>query len=773
MTATQSPLKRRLYSSWAFRGLFAKFLWVLVPVFLLLTVPSMAFLGQFEAQNEQEELASRIGSQAARVAASLERHDVAANPLLARDLLAFLAADRSFICAELQARDGGQILAAAPPNLGCVHQNSKQRLELTVGEDDTHTLVVQFSDTEIVASRKLHRSIEFSMLGIGFVLAVVAASLGFRLIVSKPLGQLLTAIRQNSETGERTAIQVSSNDELARSLSRSMACSGAKMSAKKSLQETNEKLRVSQQEFEQLSRELEVRVDERTLELANREEAFFESEQRFRDFAKASSDWFWEMDAQVRFSYFSDRFAEVAGIDPSALLGKTREETGIPNVDPAQWQRHLDALSNRQPFRNFVHPRVKPNGETVWLSINGVPHFDQEGIFKGFRGTGNDMTELVEAHQTAEQARLESERANRAKSEFLANMSHELRTPLNAIIGYAELLQEEAQDRQDRQLFDDISKVCKSARHLHGLVNDILDLSKIEADKMDINLDHVDIPTLIADVGDAVRPLVTKQANSFHIENAAEVNTLVTDGQMLRQALLNLLGNAAKFTHAGEVRLAVDQVGQDWLRFEVSDTGIGMSEEQISQVFEPFTQGDASISKNYGGTGLGLSLCRRFAELLNGRIERGERRRRRHPVHARLANPSGGARRLHGGIRMTQKDTESPMTRILIVEDNEINRDMLGRRLARRGFDVLCAIDGATAIAMTEAEAPDLILMDIGLGEDNGLDVTRQIRARGIRAEHSDYRANGPRNGVRPGQVPRRWLQRLRDEAGRVRKTTQ
>jgi PAS domain S-box-containing protein len=620
MSAIHSPLKSRLYSKWAFHGLFAKFLLVLIPMFLVLTVPGVVLLVQFEAHNEHEALASRIGGQAARVANSLARHNASVNLHMARDLLTFLTADRAFECAEFRTRKDGRVLATAPTHVGCLNQNSGHRLELPVGEDDAYTLVVQFSDTEVVEAQKVHRSIDLSMLGIGFSIAVVAASLGFRLIVNKPLGQLLTAIRKNLETGERTAIEVSSNDELATVIVAFNGMLRREDAREKILRETNEKLRASQQKFEQLSRELEIRVGERTLELANREAALFDSEQRFRDFAKASSDWYWEMDEHLRFSYFSDRFAEVAGVDPTALLGKTREETGNPNVDPAQWQRHLDALHDKIPFRNFVHPRVKQNGETVWLSINGVPYFDHERNFKGFRGTGNDTTKLMEAHQNAEQARLEAERANRAKSDFLANMSHELRTPLNAIIGYAELLQEEAQDRRDRLLFDDLSKVSKSAHHLHGLVNDILDLSKIEAEKMEVSFDHVDIPALIAEIADAVQPLVTENANALHIDNEAEVITLVTDSQMLRQALLNLLSNATKFTHAGAIRLTVNQSGQDWLQFEVSDTGIGMSEEQVGRVFEPFTQGDSTISKNYGGTGLGLSLCRRFADLLNGKL---------------------------------------------------------------------------------------------------------------------------------------------------------
>ncbi len=214
-----------------------------------------------------------------------------------------------------------------------------------------------------------------------------------------------------------------------------------------------------------------------------------------------------------------------------------------------------------------------------------------------------------------------AEAANRAKSEFLANMSHELRTPLNAIIGYAELLQEEAEDRKDDALFDDLSKVRNAGKHLLGLISNILDLSKVEAGKMEVDFQETKLDELLKEIDGAVRLLVTEKGNAFEILNNATVTTFATDTQKLRQGLLNLLGNAAKFSKDGEVRLEVTQDPVGWLNFIVSDTGIGMNSDQLSKILEPFTQGESSAARKYGGTGLGLAITKNFAELLGGRLD--------------------------------------------------------------------------------------------------------------------------------------------------------
>jgi len=208
--------------------------------------------------------------------------------------------------------------------------------------------------------------------------------------------------------------------------------------------------------------------------------------------------------------------------------------------------------------------------------------------------------------------------ASQHKSQFLANMSHELRTPLNAIIGYSEMLQEEAQDAGDEAYVPDLQRVNAAGKHLLGLINDILDLSKIEAGRMDLYLETFSVPDLVHDVASIGQPLVEKNANSLAVSCADDLGAMRTDQTKVRQVLFNLLSNAAKFTDHGTISLTVERESDNWLTFAVSDTGIGMTEEQLSRLFEAFSQAEASTRSRYGGTGLGLAISRHFCRLMGG-----------------------------------------------------------------------------------------------------------------------------------------------------------
>ncbi len=346
-------------------------------------------------------------------------------------------------------------------------------------------------------------------------------------------------------------------------------------------------------------------------------------EQRFRDFASSSSDWFWEMNHELRFSFFSDRFTEVTGVDERELLGKTRQETGIPGVDQDTWAQHLEDLAAHRPFRNFIHPREKQDGKIVWLAISGTPSFDDQGGFLGYRGTGRDITAEVELQSSLRRAKELAEAANRTKSEFLANMSHELRTPLNAVIGFSELLLASMpKDPENPQYHEYLSDIHEAAHHLLSLINDILDLSKIEAGASELNEEVVDT---IA-VAEAVLRVTRQRADQAGVRMEFRVDEdlprLLADERKMKQALLNLLTNAVKFTEAGgEVTLEIACSRETGFIFRVIDTGIGMAAEDIPKALHQFGQVDSDLNRKYEGTGLGLPLTKALIELHQGSLE--------------------------------------------------------------------------------------------------------------------------------------------------------
>jgi signal transduction histidine kinase/ActR/RegA family two-component response regulator len=319
-----------------------------------------------------------------------------------------------------------------------------------------------------------------------------------------------------------------------------------------------------------------------------------------------------------------------------------------------------------------------------------------------------------------EQALATAEKATKAKSDFLANMSHELRTPLNAIIGYSEMMLEDAEDEGAKERIDDLRKVLRSGRHLLGLITDILDISKIEAGKTELNLDRIDLIALMLEVETTAAPLMETNGNRFNIDVPQTLGHLECDEQRLRQVLLNLLSNAAKFTDKGDIDLAIERKGDGWVRFAVRDTGIGMTDEQTAHLFEPFTQADNSISRRYGGTGLGLTISRSFVEMMGGRIT--------------VDTEPGAGTCFTVWLPDIEPAAEGNPVRgdgplVLVIEDSLSDSALIERYLHQFGYRVETARDGSEGLARAHEITPAAIILDIELLGIDGYEVMYELQA--------------------------------------------
>ena len=457
------------------------------------------------------------------------------------------------------------------------------------------------------------------------------------------------------------------------------------------------------------------------------------SERRFRDFAETASDWFWEMDEELRFSYFSERFTEITGVPNHALLGKTRQETGIPNVDEQAWQDHLVTLAAHEPFKNFVHPRTMQDGAVVWLSISGRPVFDADGTFVGYRGIGQNISQIKEKEEALEDAIERAETANTLKSEFLANMSHEIRTPMNGVMGMAELLaRTDLTDKQ--QNFANI--IVKSGSALLKIINDILDFSKIDAGQLVLDPQPFNLVEAIEDVA----ALISSTASEKGLELTVRVDPdlpdqFIGDVGRLRQIVTNLVGNAVKFTEQGDVFIEVAanpmaeaQAAEQNLVVRVKDSGIGIAEDQIDKIFGMFSQVDGSVTRKHGGTGLGLAISASLVNLMGGEIKAESRLGEGStfsfsialPVHEEARRSTPVPRNLRGAS-------------VLVVDDNEINRSILLEHLRSWNFEAAACQNALQAKAVLNAAVDknipvDLVILDYHMPEVNGAELALEIR---------------------------------------------
>jgi PAS domain S-box-containing protein len=367
-----------------------------------------------------------------------------------------------------------------------------------------------------------------------------------------------------------------------------------------------------------LNASLEQIVKERTaaLELSNKR--LKESEARFRAAAQAATNIIWTTDSNGQMYGEQPEWAAFTGQSQADYQGfgwSAKIHPDDVNATLSEWRR---AVAERGEF-HMEHRVAREDGQWRLCKVVALPIRGANGSVLEWVGTHTDITEQREAEQEALRARIAAETANRAKSSFLASISHELRTPLNAIIGYSELMEEELQEAGLTPFLSDLLKVRNSSRHLLELIDALLDLRKIEAGRMDLYLEDFAIGELAAEIAETARPLMQKNGNAFSLRIAPNLGIMHSDATKIRQSVLNVLSNAAKFTEKGTITFCVDADGSD-IVLQVTDSGIGIENDQVEKLFQPFTQADPSTRRLYGGTGLGLALTRRFCRLMGGDI---------------------------------------------------------------------------------------------------------------------------------------------------------
>jgi len=324
--------------------------------------------------------------------------------------------------------------------------------------------------------------------------------------------------------------------------------------------------------------------------------------------------------------------------------------------------------------------------------------------------------------------------ANKAKSSFLANMSHELRTPLNAIIGYSEILMEDAEDEDNNHYISDLKKIKTAGINLLGLINEILDLSKVEAGKMELYLEEFDLFEVIKDVIDIIIPIAKKNNNKVEFINSKSKLLLKADKTKLRQSLLNLLSNACKFTKDGIIKIEIDPItknNKDCIQFSVSDNGIGMSDEQCKKVFEPFTQADNSTTREYGGTGLGLTITRVFCQMMGGDIavesKVNEGTKFKFYIPKKVKDLKNQAK-VDPSIKLEPKNSKNSKVRILIIDDDSTVHDLIHRHYKNNNFQIISAFSGKEGIDLAQKYVPDIITLDVLMPEMDGWSVLSKIK---------------------------------------------
>lgn len=468
---------------------------------------------------------------------------------------------------------------------------------------------------------------------------------------------------------------------------------------------------------------------------------------RMREAIESLADGFSLFDLDDRLVEFNQRYAILMEGSSAIVPGMTFEavirgaaEAGLildaaEGIEPWVTER---LARHRSPHEHFLE-HFKGD-RWIRVSERRVPKTGTVAIFTDITELKSTEIELSKAIAEAQRIRVAAEEASRAKSAFLANMSHEFRTPMNAIIGYSEMLLEEAREAGQMDAVSDLEKIRSASKHLLSLINETLDLSKIEAGKMELYLEDFDLLSLMREIETTFRPLVDATGNTLVVEYPATPSTLRADLTKVRQGLYNLLSNANKFTDQGTITFSTSletEGDRDWVSFRVTDTGIGMSPDHLTKIFEAFSQADSSTTRKYGGTGLGLTITKKFCQMMGGGIwvsselGLGSTFTMRLPLQVNEALP--------GPAPCEPKSVPSPPVSallpgdrndlILIIDDDQSSRDLLYDALVRKGFVALVAANGVEGLNLARTLRPSVITLDIMMPEMDGWGVLTALKS--------------------------------------------
>jgi signal transduction histidine kinase/CheY-like chemotaxis protein len=453
-----------------------------------------------------------------------------------------------------------------------------------------------------------------------------------------------------------------------------------------------------------------------------------EARTRLTEAIETISEGFSLYDAEDKLIVCNSRYQELLASHADVMVPGTSFETILRSsverglIKDAEGRRDawIEERLARHHAPSETHVQRRSDGRWIQVSERKTANGGVVAIYA-------DITELKQHEAELAAARDAADEANRTKSSFLANMSHELRTPLNAIIGYSEILQEDAADKGDKEPIDDLQKIESAGRDLLGLINSILDLSKIEVGKMDVFIEEVDLQALVKEVLSIVKPLADKSENVIEVICPADIGSFRSDQTKVKQCLLNLLSNANKFTSKGALTLTVAREDNSRICLRVSDTGVGMTKEQLGRLFEAFSQADASTAKRFGGTGLGLAITKHFCTMLGGDVT----------VESTPGSGSTFTIRLPDqGVAPAAAESPAPAAvaadgraPVLVVDDDPTVRSLLAKTLEKEGYRVISACNGVEALALAREHRPQAITLDVLMPQMDGWGALKALKA--------------------------------------------